>query len=566
MTKFDSFVYQRPDTDQFKQAFTEQLSVFKAATDLDGQLNAIEAINQLRSDFDSMYSLASVRHSIDTTDPFYEEENAFFDTHYPTLAEYINDYFRALLNASNRDELEQHLGKQLFAIAELRLKTFDPSIISLLQEENKLDSQYRKIKAQAIVKFEGEEYNLSSIAPLELSEDRDLRRRASEAKWGFYAEQAPKMEDIYDQMVKLRHKMATTLGYNNYIELGYARMLRSDYNADMVANFRRQVKEHIVPIASQLLKRQSKRLGLDHLKYYDEGFKFPSGNPKPKGSPQWMEDQAGRMYHELSPETDHFFSFMRDKELMDLVAKDGKQTGGYCTFLNKFHSPFIFSNFNGTSHDITVLTHEAGHAFQAYSSSQHVKVYDYIWPTYEACEIHSMSMELFTWPWMELFFKEDTEKFKFSHLAGAILFLPYGVAVDEFQHEVYQHPEMTPTERNEVWKRIEAQYLPTRDYDGNAHLKGGRFWQRQSHIFGMPFYYIDYVLAQICAFQFWQRSLEDKEGAWKDYVELCNTGGSRSFLDLLDIAQLQSPFEDGCLAKVVQPIQAYLDSVDDSAF
>ena len=566
MTKFDSFAYQRPDTEHFKKVFSKQLSAFKTATDLDTQLQAIRAINHLRSDFDSMHSLASVRHSIDTTDPFYEAENAFFDTHYPALTEYINDYFRALLQAPNRDALEDCLGKQLFAIAELRLKTFEPTIVSLLQEENKLDSQYRKIKAQAVIEFDGQEYNLSSIAPLELSQDRDTRRRATEAKWNFYAQHAPQLEDIFDQQVKLRHKMATTLGYNNYIELGYARMLRSDYNADMVANFRRQVKEHIVPIASQLLQRQSKRLGLDHLKYYDEGFKFPSGNPTPKGSPQWMEDQAGQMYQELSPETDHFFRFMREQQLMDLVAKDGKQTGGYCTFINKFKAPFIFSNFNGTSHDITVLTHEAGHAFQAFSSSQHVEVYDYIWPTYEACEIHSMSMELFTWPWMKLFFKEDTEKFKFAHLAGSILFLPYGVAVDEFQHEVYQRPDMTPAERNAVWKHLEEQYLPLRDYDGNTHLEEGRFWQRQSHIFGMPFYYIDYVLAQICAFQFWQRSLEDKTTAWDDYIRLCNIGGSRSFLDLLDIARLQSPFEDGCLAQVVQPIQAYLDSVDDSVF
>lgn len=566
MTKFDSFAYQRPDTEQFKKTFSEHLSTFKAAKEVAEQLQAIRAINQLRSDFDSMYSLASVRHSIDTTDPFYEAENAFFDTHYPTLAEHINDYFRALLHAPNREALEAKLGKQLFAIAELRLKTFEPTIVSLLQEENKLDSQYRKIKAQAVIKFEGQEYNLSSIAPLELSKDRDTRRRASQVKWDFYAQHKEQLENIYDQQVKLRHKMATTLGYNNYIELGYARMLRSDYNADMVANFRRQVKEHIVPIASQLLHRQSKRLGLDRLKYYDEGFKFPSGNPTPKGSPQWMEDQAEQMYRELSPETNHFFRFMRNQELMDLVAKDGKQTGGYCTFINKYKAPFIFSNFNGTSHDITVLTHEAGHAFQAFSSSQHVDIYDYIWPTYEACEIHSMSMELFTWPWMELFFKEDTEKFKFSHLASSILFLPYGVAVDEFQHEVYQRPDMTPAERNAVWKRLEEQYLPLRDYDGNTYLEEGCFWQRQSHIFGMPFYYIDYVLAQICAFQFWQRSLEDKEAAWNDYVQLCNVGGSRSFLDLLKIAQLQSPFEDGCLAKVVEPIQAYLDGVDDSAF
>ena len=482
MTKFSDFTYQRPDTERFKKEFSQHLETFKAANNSVIQQEAILALNQLRSDFDSMYSLASVRHSIDTKDVFYEQENAFFDTHYPALNEYINDYFRALLTVENRTELEGIFGKQLFVIAELRLKTFEPAIIGLLQEENKLDSQYRKIKAQAVIEFEGKEYNLSSIGALELSKDRSTRRLANAAKWKFYAENAPKIEGIYHDLVQIRHKMATTLGYKNYIELGYARMLRSDYNADMVANFRHQIKEHIVPIATQLLERQQKRLGLAQMKYYDEDFKFTSGNPKPKGSPAWMEDQARQMYQELSPETDRFFRFMSDNELMDLVAKDGKQTGGYCTFLNKFQAPFIFSNFNGTAHDITVLTHEAGHAFQAYSTSNHNDVYDYLWPTYEACEIHSMSMEFFTWPWMKLFFKEDTEKFKFSHLAGSISFLPYGVAIDEFQHVVYEHPEMTPTERNQAWKKIEQQYLPHRDYDGNPYLEGGGLWQRLSLI------------------------------------------------------------------------------------
>ncbi|MFK7798826.1 MAG: M3 family oligoendopeptidase [Aureispira sp.] len=566
MTKFSDFEYQRPDTETFKKEFSQHLEVFKAAKDSATQREAILILNQLRSDFDSMYSLASVRHSIDANNTFYEEENAFFDTNYPTLTEYINNYFRALLAVENRAELEATFGKQLFVIAEMRLKTFEPAIVSLLQEENKLDSQYRKIKAQAVIEFEGKEYNLSSIGALELSKDRTVRRLASKAKWKFYAEKAPQIEEIYHELVQIRHKMATTLGYKNYIELGYARMLRSDYNADMVANFRKQIHEHIVPIATQLLARQKKRLDLEQLKYYDEEFKFPSGNPKPKGSPDWMENQARQMYQELSPETDRFFRFMSDNELMDLVSKDGKQTGGYCTFLNKFKAPFIFSNFNGTAHDITVLTHEAGHAFQAYSTSKNTQVYDYLWPTYEACEIHSMSMEFFTWPWMELFFKEDTNKFKFSHLAGSISFLPYGVAIDEFQHVVYENPSMTPQERNQAWRAIEKKYLPHRDYDDNSFLEAGGFWQRQSHLFGMPFYYIDYVLAQICAFQFWQRSLDNKEEAWKDYIKLCDIGGSKSFLQLLEVGNLQSPFEDGCLAKVVQPIQEYLAQVDDSAF
>ena len=188
-----------------------------------------------------------------------------------------------------------------------------------------------------------------------------------------------------------------------------------------------------------------------------------------------------------------------------------------------------------------------------------------MWPTYEGAEIHSMSMEFFTWPWMELFFKEQTDKYKFAHLSGALLFLPYGVAVDEFQHVIYENPEMTPSERKAAWKEIEKTYLPMRDYDGIEYLESGAVWQRQAHIYASPFYYIDYTLAQICAFQFWKRSREDHEAAWKDYLHLCTLGGSKSFTKLVAEANLISPFEDGCVESVIGTIEAWLDSVDDKA-
>lgn len=564
--KFENYPYERPDLEERKAAIVALVNQFENAASAAEQYQYILDMNKLRGDMNSMYSLASVRHSINTKDEFYEKEKHFFDTTMPELGEAINSYYKALVDSKFRTELEAKVGVHLFNMAELTLKSFDPVIVEDLKALNQLDTEYKKLKAQATIEFEGKTYNLSSIQPLEQSKDRTTRQKASQAKWDFYAGIADQMEEIYDKMVKLRHQMALKLGYENYVDLGYARMMRSDYNSDMVANFRKQVKEQIVPIASKLLQRQAKRLGLEKLMHYDEGFSFPTGNPLPKGDAAQLTAQASKMYAELSDETNEFFEFMTQRELMDLDGKDGKQTGGYCTFLSKFDSPFIFSNFNGTSHDITVLTHEAGHAFQCYSTSREGHLYDYLWPTFEACEIHSMSMEFFTWPWMELFFKEDTEKFKFSHLAGSILFLPYGCAIDEFQHVVYENPTMTIAERNAAWKAIEEKYLPHRDYGDNEYLNGGRFWQRQSHLFGMPFYYIDYVLAQTCAFQFWKRSLEDKDNAWQDYMTLCKAGGTKSFLDLVDLANLDSPFEDGCLEKVVAPIEAHLNSVDDSKF
>ncbi|MEM1216378.1 MAG: M3 family oligoendopeptidase, partial [Bacteroidota bacterium] len=380
--------------------------------------------------------------------------------------------------------------------------------------------------------------------------------------WAWLNAQRTEIERIFDELVQVRHRIAQKLGFDNFVELGYARMLRTDYNARDVAGYREQIRQHIVPLATQLYEQQRQRLGIDELKFYDEALRFPNGNAQPQGDPEWIITQAVQMYRELSPETDAFFTLMRKQGLMDLVSRDGKATGGYCTFIPGEKVPFIFSNFNGTSGDIDVLTHEAGHAFQVYSSRD-VAISEYNWPTYEACEIHSMSMEFFTWPWMELFFQDEVKRYRYGHLAGAITFLPYGVAVDEFQHFVYENPAATPAERNAAWKNIEAKYLPQRNYDGIQLLEEGGFWQRQTHIFGMPFYYIDYTLAQICAFQFWQKDRKDHATAWADYLRLCQAGGSQSFLGLVELANLESPFAEGCVARAAAAVGKWLTEAEE---
>jgi len=561
--KFKEFIYRRPDLPEVETEFSDLLAKFDQAEDFEQQDKLMVAINELRSEFETMEQLVVIRHTVDTNDPFYEGEQTYFDEVTPIYQGLISRYYQSLVNSKCRLALEEKWGKQLFTQAELTLKTFAPEIIQDLQQENKLSSEYTKLIASAKIMFEGEERNLPGLVPFQLSTDRSLRKRANEAKYAFFTANEERFDEIYAGLVKVRARIAETLGYANFIELGYDRMLRSDYTPDMVANFRKQVLDSIVPIATKLRERQRRRLGSATLPYYDEKFDFQTGNAKPKGDPEWIVANGRRMYDELSAETGKFFKLMVDNELMDLVTKKGKAGGGYCTYLSNFQVPFIFSNFNGTSGDIDVLTHEAGHAFQVYCSKDY-QIPEYHWPTYEACEIHSMSMEFFTWPWMELFFREDTAKYKFAHLSAALLFIPYGVTVDEFQHFVYAHPEASPQERKTAWREIEKKYLPHRDYEDNDYLERGGYWQQQGHIFGDPFYYIDYTLAQICAFQFWQRFRENRETAWTDYLRLCQAGGSKSFLELVALANLTSPFQDGCLASVVSVIEDWLAGVDDS--
>ncbi|MCJ7841967.1 M3 family oligoendopeptidase [Lederbergia sp. NSJ-179] len=563
MEKFQDFKYVRPKLSKEKEKFTELLAAFEEASNFAEATKAIDAINILRNRLSTMNNLVYIRSSIDTNDTFYKAEKDFFDEKLPEMEEMDTQFYQLLVKSAYRQELEEEYGTQLFQIADKAIKSFAPEVMELMQKENKLTTEYSNLIAAAEIEFQGNTYTLAQLAPFKQDKNRNTRKQAVDKTFGYYADNSEKFDRIYDELVKIRHEIATTLGYTNFVELGYLRMQRIDYNAEMVDVFRKQVRDVIVPLATKLYERQAKRIEVDTFMFYDEDFKFKTGNATPKGSSEWIVENGKKMYAELSKETNEFFRMMLDRELMDLEAKKGKEGGGYCTFIEDYQVPFIFSNFNGTSDDIDVLTHEAGHAFQSYSSRT-LGVPEYVFPTSESAEIHSMSMEFFTWPWMELFFEEDADKYKFSHLVSAIQFIPYGVAVDEFQHLVYENPNWTPEERKSAWREIEKVYLPHRNYDDNAYLEQGGLWQRQAHIYEAPFYYIDYTLAQICALQFWKKNQENHQVAWQDYLNLCKLGGSKPFLELVAAANIRSPFEEGTVEATIDIIEKWLNQVDDT--
>lgn len=560
--KFNEFEYLRPNFDKIEMNFDLLLSNFEKAKSAQEQNEIIEEITNIRNNMYTMETLVSIRHSIDTRDKFYAAEQDFMDENMPRYENMTTKFYQRLINSQYKDSLKKEWGEQLFNLARLQIEAFDEKIMDELVIENKLSTKYEALVASAKIDYDGKVLNLSQLIPYMESPDRKIRESSYLAYTNFFKINEAEIDSIYDNLVEVRHKMAKKLGYENYINLGYKRLGRSGYNPKMVAKFREQVKDEIVPAVSELKERQRKRLGLEDLYYYDETFEYNSGNANPKGDPDWILEKGKKMYADLSKETKEFFEFMFEKDLLDLLSKPGKKSGGFCTVIPDYKAPFIFSNFNGTSGDIDVLTHEAGHAFQSYMSLEY-KLPEYKFPTLEACEIHSMSMEFLTWPWMEGFFEEDVEKYKFSHLVSGLSFIPYGVAIDEFQHQVYQNPEITPTQRKTIWRDIEKKYLPFRNYTGNDFLERGNYWMRQGHVFSNPFYYIDYTLAQICAFQFWHKSRTDREKAWNDYLDLCKKGGSLAFLELVEEANLMSPFENGTIKKAIEPIKAYLEKVDD---
>ena len=556
--KFSDMEYKRADALEIGKTFEKLTDEIKNAKSEEDVFSALYNQEEISSHFATMANLAYVRHSINTEDEFYDKENDYYDENGPVLQEKSTEFMLALMASPYKTAVEKKYGSLMFKNLEMELKCFSPEIIPLLQKENKLVSDYQKLVASAQIDFKGEKLNISQLGVYKEDSDRDTRRQAFEAEGNFYMSHADELDTIFDNLVKVRTEIAKKLGFNTFTELAYLRRTRNCYTPEMVKNFREQVKNDLVPVVAKIKKEQADNINVDTLKLYDDTTFYLDGNPKPVGTPEDILAAGKKMYEEMSPEANEFINFMYDNELLDVKAKKGKAVGGYCITFPEYKAPFIFSNFNGTAGDVEVLTHEAGHAFADYT----VRNFDIEAnknPTMESCETHSMSMEFFAWPWLDLFYKDDTKRAKLTHLKGALIFIPYGCIVDEFQHIVYDNPELTPAERHEAWAKLERTYRPYIDMTGIPFYGDGRGWQRQLHIYHYPFYYIDYCLAQTAALTFRNIMMTDYKDAWERYMKFVNEGGKKTFVELCAVAGIKTPFEDGALKEIATATETWLE-------
>ncbi len=546
--------YERVNYDQAEAELLALIAKAKAAESGEALWEVHQEYYRLYKDVMDTMTIAHIRHDVDTSDEFYDKEQEFYDGIMPKLQNLLKEYTLALYNSPYRAFMEGKIGKVAFATMENSIRSMDESIIDLMQEENVLRTTYGKLIASARIPFDGQELNLSLMRPYLTHVDRQIRRDAWKAYSDYFLTVADQLDDLYDKLVKNRTAQAKAMGYENYIQLGYNRMNRNSYDKNDVENFRRQVKEVFVPMAEKMHERRRVRLGLDKLSYIDNDMYFPQGNPAPLGTPEEILATGQKMYSELSEETKEFFDFMMENEMFDVFGRKTKRQGGYMTYLFNYGAPFVFANFNGTSGDVDVITHECGHAFQGYVSGKD-PILEHSDITMETAEIHSMSMEFFTNPWMDQFFGDRADEFLSMQLDDTMRFIPYGTMVDEFQHIVYENPEMTPAQRNQTWRDLEKVYMPHLDYENDPFFEKGGYWQRQQHIYSAPFYYIDYVLAQTCALQYKLWMDENYEEAWASYLKLCRISASMFYQDMLGEVGLKVPFEDGYFEEIVEKLE-----------
>lgn len=559
MEKFKDFVYTRPDFAREEEAVQKYTENLKKASSYEEFRRLLMEREEEASHFYTMKTVAYIRNTMDTTDAFYEGEmNAFYEEH-ARLILLNQEADAAFLASPFVEQFREEFGNIPIQEKEMAQKLANPAVAEDFTKESMLCQEYSRIVSSCRTEFRGEMCSFSRLLKHMESVDRKERREAFQAWADLYASVADELDAVYDKMIALRKGMAKKLGFDSFISMSYARMGRMDYGPEDVALFRRQVLEEVVPFCSALFERQAKRIGLAKVEWYDEALAYPDGNAVPRGTKDEMLDAAQKMYHELSPKTAEFFDFMIEHDLFDLEGRPGKQPGGYCTTLRDEKAPFIFANYNGTSADVDVLTHEAGHAFEGYVACRKHPLSCMVWSTSEINEIHSMSMEFFTYPWMEGFFgdKKAADRYRKMHLETNLEVVPYMVCVDEFQHRVYEE-DLDAAGRRRVWKELERTYMPWRSYDGNAFLEGGGFWMQKLHIFLHPFYYIDYALAQMGAFEFYQKMSLDRSEAWDNYYKLCQLGGSRGYFETLEYAGLSNPFQDGTVKKIMQFIKTKL--------
>lgn len=561
--KVSELKYERLSIEEFAGEIKDIIRQVKEASSAQEVLEARERYKKLSIGLETAQALSYMRYSVNTADEFYLAEKDYYDETGPQAQSLMQDYSRAMVNSPYRQELEVS-GKLLplmYRSMEVDLKSMAPCIIQEMVEENRLVSKYSQLMAGMEFEFRGEKLPRPMLMKYAKSPDRATRKEAYEVLGRTLKEHSQELDGLFDQLVTIRHRMAVRMGYKNFVELGYYRMGRLCYGPEEVKQFRENVRRDVVPVVARLREEVGKALGVDKLMLYDYDLIFPQGDPAPKGGKEEIFAAAKAMYHSMSKETGEFFDFMLDTDAFDVESRKNKWGGGYCTSFMAYHQPFILANFNGTSGDVDVVTHEAGHAFADYTIAGNEYVVELNVGGMETAETHSMSMEFFAWPYMEHFFGEDAKRYQFMHLLDSLSFLPYGTIVDDFQRQVYENPEWTPEERKAAWRKLEAEFRPHLHFEGIPYLEEGTRWQYQMHIYETPFYYIDYCLAQTAALQFLLASQKDYDGAFARYVRFLSQGGEKVFTDLLEEAGLRSPFQEGALGQLAQETEQLLEKL-----
>lgn len=549
--KFSELTYERPDFIEVQKKMDAYVKQVVNAKEYAEVRNAILENNNLFAEYSFAYEVAMIRNFQDCTNEFYAKE-------VQEIAEKIilldtTQLFKAILDSEFKHNIEEEFGKEYLEILKSKLNLHSNGK-ELMVQEQELVVQYQQLKANLKIKYEGKIYSEAELNKLHDSKDKEVRKATRIAKYKVLLEHKDEFEDILNGLIHIRNEIAKVNGYDSYLDYMNEEKGRRGYGEVELNAFCQQVKKDLVPFTVELRKAQARRLGVEKLGITDYSIIFPDGNPEPIGDDVFLLNAASEMYRSLSKETEEFYDLMLEHELMDVKASPNKISNmGFALDLEKIKLPYVFGNCNGTIYDVVVFTHELGHAFQGYLSMKEQALSEYYTAVNDVAEIPSKAMEQFAYPYAEKFFGEAADKFRFLHLQQALFEICDYSEVNEFESWVYSHPESSLEEKAKKYEELEKMYDPS--YDNSElidYIEAGCKIINNMALYMFPKYVISYALSAMCALQFGKRMVEDKESTWNDYLKLCSAGGSKSYPELLKLANLSPAYEDGTVASATE--------------
>lgn len=559
MYKFSDLQYKETDYQSLAKMILDLTEKAKKADSPSSLEEVLKIYDTEMGEVGYNYTLSYIHSSLDSSDSFWQEAlqkeskgNAMLDTT-PLLKAILENKYFSSLEEKYGPVLRDKLNKSISTGSKAQNER---------AEEGDLVSKYQREKAMVRINYKGKELSEGEVIPLFESPIREERIQSRKAVAKAFLEKKELFGSMLERLVSLRDTIAKENGFSNYLEYMDINYSRIGYGEKEMDAFVSEVKEYVVPVLSHIFEETRKRLGLEEMTVADISLMFVDGNAKPSGRADVLKEAAKKMYKALSPEMEAFFTGMLDSHSIDVDFSPNKVSGmGFCTDLKKGMYPFVFGNLDGTSWDVTVFTHEVGHAWQSYASDQNLDLTLFREMPLDAVEIPSKTMELFSYPFAEEFFGKDGDKFRFAHFRNAVKEIVAYTSVHELNTWIYTHVGASFDEINEKWMEIQSSYYPNVSYgEMEEEEKKGASLLRNMGIFMFPRYLISYVFSEMCAIDLFMEYLKDKDKALDSYNRLCRMGGSKSYPEILSAAGLEPSYNKGRVKDVMEKVKAYLEN------
>ena len=484
----------------------------------------------------------------------------------PKLSEFSDALNRRIVNHSSVDDLPSRYDLMLRGMR-TDVEIFRKENIPLGVRQTELVTEAQTINGAMTVEFEGQEMTFPQMSKYLESNDRSQRQAAWMAMSSRRMEDSERLSEIFDELITIRHQMATNAGFESYTQYMFRAMHRFDYTIEDCLEFHDSVESVCMPILKKINEERCDGLGIGGLSPWDVNEKGGSGPDihgreplKPFETVDEMVEKLSVMFHEISSDLGGKFDKLIEMDTLDLETRKGKAPGGYQYYLEKSRVPFIFMNAAGLQGDLETMIHEAGHAFHSLYCG-HLELIDERDYPIEFAEVASMSMELLTQPWWDKFYEsEEADRARRAHLEGVVFLLPWIATIDSFQHWIYANPGHSKEERAEVWLSIRDKFGSDMDWTGHTDFRE-LSWQQQGHLFGVPFYYIEYGIAQLGSLQLWKTQMGDPQKALDDYANAMSLGNTRTLPELFSAADLELGFNEGHFMSLMGTVETALSEL-----